>query len=46
MSTDVEDTPLFAQVAGEDAERVLALITDRPPPPSSEELLAMHRRAS
>jgi len=46
MSTDVEDTPVFAEIAGEEAQRVLALITDRPPPPSSEELLARHQSAS
>lgn len=42
MSTDVEETPVFAEIAGAETERVLALITDPPPPPSSEELLARH----
>jgi hypothetical protein len=46
MSTDAEETPLFAEVAGEETERVLALIADPPPPPSSEELLARYPRAS
>ena len=46
MSTDVEDTPIFAEIAGEETDRVLALINDPPPPPTSEELLARHKNAS
>lgn len=46
MSTDVADTPLFVEVAGEAAERMLALITDPQPPLSCEELLERYRRAS
>jgi hypothetical protein len=42
MSTDVADTPLFAEIAGEQAERVLALISDPPPPSSIQELLARY----
>lgn len=38
MSTDLEDTPLFVETAGEEVERVLALIADAPAPaPSSSE---------
>jgi hypothetical protein len=43
MSRDVEDTPLFAAIAGEETERVLALIADPTPVPSTEELLARAR---
>jgi hypothetical protein len=39
MSTDVSETPLFAEIAGEQAERVLALIADPPPPSSTQQLL-------
>jgi hypothetical protein len=38
MPTDVEDTPLFDEAAGGQAERLLALISTRPP--TSRELLA------
>ena len=44
--TDVEDTPLFAAIAGEEAEHVLALLADPPPPLSNEELLARYGDAS
>jgi hypothetical protein len=40
MSTDVEDTPLFEEIAGEEAEHLLALISTRPP--SSQDLLALY----
>jgi hypothetical protein len=46
MLTDVEDTPLFAAIAGEEAEHVLALLADPPPPLSNEELLARYGDAS
>ncbi len=39
MSTDVTETPLFAEIAGDQAERILALIADPPPPSSIQELL-------
>jgi hypothetical protein len=42
MSTDVEDTPLFDETAGGQAEHLLALIKTRPP--TSQELLARHSR--
>lgn len=42
MSTDVADTPLFAEIAGEQAERMLALIANPPPPSSLQELLARY----
>jgi hypothetical protein len=46
MLTDVEDTPLFAEIAGEEAERLLALLADPPPPLTNEELLAQYESAS
>jgi hypothetical protein len=46
MSTDLEDTPLFVETAGEEVERVLALIADAPAPSSSEKPPARRPRAS
>jgi len=46
MSTDVADTPLFAETAGEETDYVLALLADPSPVPSSEELLARHGAAN
>jgi hypothetical protein len=46
MLTDVEDTPLFAAIAGEEAEHLLALLDDPRPPLSNEELLARYENAS
>jgi hypothetical protein len=46
LSTDVEDTPLFAKIAGKEAERVVALISGTTRPPTSEALLAQHPSAS
>jgi hypothetical protein len=46
MSTDVTETPLFAQIAGDQAERIVALIADPPPPSSIQELLARYPNKS
>ena len=46
MSTDVTDTPLFAEIAGEQADRMLALIADPPPLLSTQELLARYPNKS